>query len=496
VWWQTSSPIAADSALPSTADIVVAGGGLTGISTALLLARQGRRVVVVEARRVGAGTTGNTTAKLSLLQGDVLSELQRHAGDAAVRAYVTGNRAAQEWLVGEVSGAPAAVRRATAYTFATTPEGAEAIEREHEALAMAGLDHDVVPPGPGTPIGLPFAIAGALAMPDQYLLQPLRVLRTLVERLREAGGRIVEGCRVVGARQHENGLRVETDRGGIDCTTLVLATGTPILDRGLFFAKLEPQRSLVGAYAVDDARTLPDGGYLSVDPVSRSLRTAQDDTGRTVLLVGSESFTPGRGGSVAERLSGLDEWTRERYPDARRTTWWAAQDYRATSRLPYAGALPRGGGRIFAATAYNKWGMTNAVAAGLAIAGSIAEDRPAWARELEAARPFAGGETMAANAKVAGELVAGWVRAESAEAERGPTPEGAGRVGRSGLQPVAESTVDGVTCRVSGVCTHLGGILAWNDAERSWDCPLHGSRFDAQGRVIEGPAVRDLDRVG
>jgi glycine/D-amino acid oxidase-like deaminating enzyme len=495
VWWQAASPIAADSALPAAAEIVVAGGGLTGISAALLLARQGRRVVVVEAREVGAGTTGNTTAKLSLLQGDVLSELRRHAGDAAVRAYVTANRTGQEWLVGEVSGVPAVIRRATAYTFATTGDGAEAIEREGETLRMAGLDHDVLPSGDGSRIGLPFPITGALAMADQHLLQPLLALRRLAERFREAGGRIVQGCRVVGAQQHENGLRVETDRGGIDCTTLVLATGTPILDRGLFFAKLEPLRSLVGAYAVDDERDLPDGAYLSVDPVSRSLRTARDEAGRTVLLVGSESFTPGRGGSVAGRLSALDEWTRDRYPGARRTTWWAAQDYRATSRVPYAGPLPRGGGRIFAATAYNKWGMTNAVAAALAIAGSIAGDRPAWARELEAARPFAGGETVAANAKVAGELVAGWVRAESAEADPGPTREGAGRVGRSGLQPIAESTVDGVTCRVSGVCTHLGGILAWNDAERSWDCPLHGSRFDAQGRVIEGPAVRDLDRI-
>jgi len=495
VWWQTSAPIPADASVPSAAEIVVAGGGLTGIATALMLARQGRRVVVVEAREAGAGTTGNTTAKLSLLQGDVLSGLRTHAGDAAVRAYVAGNRAAQEWLIGEAGALPALARPATAYTFATTAEGASAVAQEAEALEMAGLEHRVVPSGAGAQIGLPFPVTGALAMDGQYLLQPLRVLRLLADRLREAGGRIVQGCRVTGARLNENGVCVETDRGEIDCTTLVLATGTPILDRGLFFAKLEPQRSLVGAYTVEGDRGLPDGAYLSVDPVSRSLRTAEDRSGRTVLLVGSESYTTGRGGSIAERLAGLDEWTRERYPTARRTTWWAAQDYRATSRLLYAGALPRGGGRIHVATAYNKWGMTNAVAAALSIAGAISGDRPDWARELEATRPFAGGETVAANAKVAGELVAGWARAETSADSGDETPEGGGRVVRTGLQPVAESTVDGVTCRVSGVCTHLGGILAWNDAERSWDCPLHGSRFDARGKVIEGPAVRDLDPV-
>lgn len=226
-------------------------------------------------------------------------------------------------------------------------------------------------------------------------------------------------------------------------------------------------------------------------------RCAPPRTGQGALCCWSVRRATRRDAAAASpsAFAGLDEWTRERYPTARRTTWWAAQDYRASSRLPYAGALPRGGGRIHVATAYNKWGMTNAVAAALSIAGAISGDRPDWARELEATRPFAGGETVAANAKVAGELVAGWARAETSADSGDETPEGGGRVVRTGLQPVAESTVDGVTCRVSGVCTHLGGILAWNDAERSWDCPLHGSRFDARGKVIEGPAVRGLDPV-
>src|SRR5690606_31388927 len=148
-------------------------------------------------------------------------------------------------------------------------------------------------------------------------------------------------------------------------------------------------------------------------------------------------------------------------------------------------------------TGYSKWGMTNAVAAALAVAGGIADDKPDWATELFEDRPLLGatGDALVANAEVAGHLAGGWLSAETTSEPDGPPAEGTGRVARRGLRPVVESTVDGEACALSAVCTHLGGIVKWNDAERTWDCPLHGSRFDHRGRLLEGPAVRDLDTV-
>ncbi|WP_243075524.1 Rieske 2Fe-2S domain-containing protein [Microbacterium sp. SS28] len=164
------------------------------------------------------------------------------------------------------------------------------------------------------------------------------------------------------------------------------------------------------------------------------------------------------------------------------------------THVPFAGLLPRGGGRIHVATGFNKWGLTNGVAAALAIAGAIAGEKPKWAERLAThhATLSDAGEAAGANLQVAGHLVGGWARAEFSAAPAEPPAEGAGRVVRSGLSPVAESTVEGVTCRLSAVCTHLGGIVSWNDAEKTWDCPLHGSRFAADGRLLEGPAVADL----
>ena len=488
LWRQTVGPIATDPELPQGSEVVVAGAGLAGVVTALLLARRGLRVTIVEARRVGAVTTGHTTGKLSLLQGSTLAAIREEAGDRALRAYVAGNQAAQKWVIDEVGDIADIAQEVLAGTYATTPEGDRAITRERDALRVCGLETGDFPAS-----DLPYAVTAGISMAGQWQLHPMRLLQLLVDRLRAHGGRVVEGCRVVGADAQEHTVRVQTDRGDIQCATLVLATGAPVLDRGLFFAKLVPSRAFVAAYACDPER-MPRGIHLSVDERSRSLRTTQDADGAPLLLVGSEGFTPGTPDSTREVLDGLDEWTARWFPGARRVTWWAAQDYRSVSRLPYAGRMPRGGDRIFVATGFAKWGMTNGVAAAHAIAGEIAGEVPDWAAEVAHERPVltAGDDAVVANARVAGELAKGWVAAETSRGAAETLKEGEGRIRTTGVHPTAESCVDGVVCRVSAVCTHLGGIVQWNDAELTWDCPLHGSRFDRSGRLLEGPAVRDL----
>jgi nitrite reductase/ring-hydroxylating ferredoxin subunit len=273
---------------------------------------------------------------------------------------------------------------------------------------------------------------------------------------------------------------------------VVIATGTPILDRSLYFAKLEPHRSYAISYTGVDAP--PQGMYLSVDQPTRSLRTAPRDEGSELLLVGGNGHGVGRARSEQAHLDELRDWAGRHFPDANETHWWSAQDYAPADSVPFVGSLPRGGGRIFVGTGYSKWGMSNAAAAALRLSAEMNDSEMPWAKPIK--HRITGPTSLASgaliNGKVGAHMAAGWAGAILRPAPDAPA-EGSGSVGRRGTRLVGTSTVDGTTCSVSAVCTHLGGIVNWNDAEKSWDCPLHGSRFAPDGTVLEGPATSPLD---
>ena len=194
-------------------------------------------------------------------------------------------------------------------------------------------------------------------------------------------------------------------------------------------------------------------------------------------------------GTTSTRCAtGRLEW----FPGAEETHAWSAQDYSSHDGLPFIGALPRGRGHVYVATGYGKWGLTNGVAAALSLTQEIHGHRASWQRPIShrITRPSGALEIARLNAAVAAHLVGDLARAELRAA--GTPEEGEGVVGRRGALPVGEATVNGRRCSVVAICTHLGGTLTWNDAERSWDCPLHGSRFSPDGDVLEGPATRPL----
>ena len=472
-----------------TCDVLVVGAGITGLATAHELVRRGLDVVVLEAREVGGVTTSRTTGKVSLLQGSTLSRIRAAAGPDAVRGYLDANRVGVDWWLERVGEGPALQRR-DALTYAVSSAGRRAMVAEWEASTEAGLPVEAV--GPEV---MEYAVrpAAVLRLPGQLQAHPLLALAGLVDEIRAGGGRVVEGVRVTGLEAgspHE----ARTDHGVVRARHVVLATGTPVLDRGLTFARLEPQRSYALAFRLPGA--VPQGMYLSLDDPTRSVRSVPVD-GEELLVVGGNGHAVGREPHTSDRVSDLRTWAERTFPGAEHLHTWSAQDYRSEDGLPVVGPLVGDDPTLLCASGFGKWGMANGAAAALALAGWVTGDVPEWAQvySRRGHLPARAAQLARINGLVAAHLAGGWAAGLASTLPAEAPAEGQGVVGRDGARLVGCSTVDGVTRRVSAVCTHLGARLTWNDADRTWDCPLHGSRFGPGGTVLEGPATAPLDEL-
>ncbi|RWA17051.1 FAD-dependent oxidoreductase [Mycolicibacterium elephantis DSM 44368] len=473
-----------------SADVAVVGAGITGLITAVLLARAGKDVLVLEAQFPGAGATGNTTAKISLLQGTKMSRIVSKHGVKRAEQYLDGNREGLEWLTAHCEAHGISVQREDAYTYAQSEKGLSSAREELAACKSVGLDVTWVDEA-----DVPFPFAGGVRLPEQAQFDPMPLLDSLIVELDERGGRLAQGVRVqkVSSRGAGLALTVRTNDGAefdTHAKQCVLATGIPILDRGGFFARLQPNRSYCMAYRVPGDITR--GMYISTDSPTRSVRYAPTAEGDR-LLVGGAGHPVGHRKSPASSVQELDAWAKLHYPGAMQTNYWSAQDYTPIDELPYVGPILPGNDKIFVATGFDKWGMTNGTAAALALSSRILGGRMDWAEAFASWSPHELSgipKAMQLNMEVGLYLARGWITPATRIGDR--TPEEGGVVSGPPWDLEARSVVDGVEYRVSPVCPHLGGIVNWNDADESWECPLHGSRFAPDGTLLEGPATRNL----
>ncbi|MGA8256115.1 MAG: FAD-dependent oxidoreductase, partial [Nocardioides sp.] len=401
--WQDQHDVPASGRIPAPTsevagdwDVVIVGAGITGLTQAVLLSAAGQKVLVLEARLVGSGTTGRSTAKVSLLQGTQLTQVARHHSAATVKDYVAANREAQAWLATFCAAEQVRLERRTAYTYATTDRGEKSVQREMQLAGKAGLDVSWVEEPQ-----LPFETRGAVSLPDQLQVDPVALLLALRSRATAQGALVIEGAPVHRVNGHDP-VSVVTSAGTARGRTVIVATNTPILDRGAHFARVEAARSYSLAFRTAAARV--DGMYLSADAPSRSLRDAQDSDGGPLLMVGGNGHPTGRASSPRSRLDEIRAWTRKHFGELDEIAAWSAQDYVPHHALPYAGPLGPGRHDVLFAGGYSKWGMTNGVAAALVLAGRLADDEPAWSRAFGtwSARELTGLPTAArANAGVA-----------------------------------------------------------------------------------------------
>ena len=492
LWLDRSGPSQAASRLDRerhSADVVVVGAGITGLITAVLLARAGKDVLVLEARTAGAVTTGNTTGKISLLQGTSLTKIVARHGAGLARDYVKGSREGQDWLLRYCEANNIPVQREADYTYAQSAKEVPSARAELTACRLAGLDAEW-----DDDAGVPFPYHGGVRLADQAQFDPMPLLHSLITELTSRAGRLAEGARVRGVSQHGDRLRLRVHTRDhdldVDAGQCVLATGIPILDRGGFFARLKPSRSYAFAFKVPGDITRP--MFISAGSPTRSVRYAPVGEDERLVVAGA-GHTVGRKSPTAE-LEELSSWAQMHFPGAVATHHWSAQDYTPVDRLPYVGPILPGNEKIFVATGFNKWGLTGGTAAALALSGRILGGRMDWARAFSAWSPHElTGITTAvqANLEVGFHLGKGWLAPIARSGSSVPSEGGVVSGPPWHLQ--ARCKVDGVEHRLSPVCPHLGGIVNWNDADKSWDCPLHGSRFAPDGTLLEGPATRGLN---
>ena len=479
----------------TTADVAVIGGGIAGLVTAWELVRAGQDVVVLEADRIAAGVTGYTSAKLTSLHGLHYAPLEaKHGGESAAQ-YALSQQDAVEHVAALCAelDIDADLERVPAYTYVEDAGSVDQVRAEADTARRAGLEATFV-----TSTGLPFPVAGAVRVEGQLQFHPRKFLLALAERFTAAGGRIHERTRVTGLRDGSR-CHLTTENGAtVDARDAVIATHYPVFDRTLLFTRLKPRRELVVAAPVPSAQA-PDGMYLTPEGGLRSVRSAPYDEGRRLLIVTGESFEPGAG-QVRERFARLEAWAGERLPgfgEAEQAYRWAAQDNDSHDHLPYVGPAHPGSRHLYVATGFGGWGMSNGVMAGRLLTARIAGGpRPPWTelydpRRLPPVRDA--GELAKFQAGVAKHFVGDRLHPSHVDSVEDIAP-GSGAVVRiDGKRCAVYREESGEVRAVSARCTHLGCLVQFNDAERAWECPCHGSRFATDGSVLHGPATRPLE---
>jgi glycine/D-amino acid oxidase-like deaminating enzyme/nitrite reductase/ring-hydroxylating ferredoxin subunit len=472
------------------AEVAVLGGGIAGITTALLLAEADVDVVLLEAGQLAHGVSGYTTAKVTSQHGAIYSRLRSRFGADVARTYGQANEEALAWIAERIErdGIDCDFRRQPAYLYASEPSSREKLEKEAEAAVEAGLPASLVETTP-----LPYPVEAALRFDEQAEFHVRKYLLALAEQLERRGGRIYEGSRAL-AVDAGPPCTVSTTAGSVVAERVVVATHYPFLDRSLAFARLHPHRSYAIVCNLEGAPPL--GMHINVESPTRSIRGVLLD-GRELLLVGGEGHRTGEGGDTRERYRRLEEFAREHWQVRAVEYGWSTQDNVTIDGLPYVGRLTPRNDRLLMATGFAKWGMTGGTAAALLLSDLLLGRGNAWAPVFDPNRlgQLRGGlKLLEENGRVGLHFVGDRLRQRGTRSLEDLAP-GEGDVVRLGGEKVAgHRRDDGSLVAVSSRCTHLGCQLNWNTAERSWDCPCHGSRFSPEGEVLQGPAVKPLER--
>jgi len=450
---------------------------------AYFLFQEGLSVAVVEAGRIVENVTGFTTGKITSQHGLIYGELAERLGIKNARLYGEANQAALEKLASLIDDKwiPCDFRRTSAYLFTEKEENLEIIRAEARAAQAAGLPASFVDETP-----LPFA-RGAVCFKDQARFHPRKLLLSLAGEITTGGGYIFENTRALDIGD-DSYPELVTDRGTIQADRVVVATNTPFYRADEFTSRLTPTRSHVLGLRLNG--TIPKGLHYGIDGNGQSIRRQPMKEG-ALLMVGSW-FKDKTIDDVTLQYEKIEQIAWSQFDVGSIDYHWWTRDLKTPDRLPFIGRMP-GSENIYMAAGFGGWGMTTSVVAATVIADLIAGRDNPGAALFDPARDT--GEStsvsMPSNIKEEGGPKEAEGRSDMEELNNG---EGM-VIDMDGVKVAVYRDDEGNISGHAAKCTHMGCVVDFNPQEKTWDCPCHGSRYSADGKVIQGPASVDLEKV-
>jgi glycine/D-amino acid oxidase-like deaminating enzyme/nitrite reductase/ring-hydroxylating ferredoxin subunit len=501
--WMATGDVVAGGRLDAdaSADVCIVGAGIAGLTTAYLLAREGRSVVVVDDGPVAGGETARTTAHLVSALDDRYYELERLHGERGARLAAESHTKAID-IIEEIIAAESIdcdFKRLDGYLFVAPGQETEQLGEELRAAHRAGLNEITYVervPYEG------FNFGAALRFPRQGQFHILKYMNGLAEAFTRRGGRIHTQTHASEIEGGESAHVTTSEGHTIKAGAIVVATNTPVNDRIAIHTKQAPYRTYVVGARIAHGSVPRILLWDTEDPYHYTrLQTFKDDKGNPthdVLIVGGEDHKTGQAEDFDERFRRLEEWTREHFRAVESFEYrWSGQVMEPVDGLAFIGRNPLDADNVFIATGDSGNGMTHGTIAGALIRDLILGRENEWATLYEPSRKTlrAAPEFARENLNVAAQFTDYLTGGEVESVEEIKSGEGA--ILRRGLKKVAVyRDSSGALREFSAVCTHLGCIVGWNEREKTWDCPCHGSRFDPQdGHVLNGPAIEGLSEA-
>ncbi|PJI06789.1 MULTISPECIES: FAD-dependent oxidoreductase [Clostridium] len=470
-------------------DVAVIGGGITGITTAFLLKKEGIKVALFEADGIVQGTTGHTTAYVTSQHDLIYNSLIESMGKEKAKQYADANEGAIDFIENMVKkyDIDCDFLRLPAYAYTTDKKYVQDIKKEVLAARSLGIKADFI-----EKLDLPFSIEGAVRFDNQAQFHPRKYLLKIAEKIPGNKSKIYEHTRIVDIEKNDDIYTLVTDTGfKIVAEKVVLASHFPFYDgMGLYFAKLRPQRSYVITAQIKDK--LPQGTFVEEGSGGYYFRN-QRYRDSEMLIIGGQGHRTANSDDMIDRYTHLREYAKINFNVEKFLYVWSTQDYVTIDGIPYVGRLNSSSKNIYVATGYGEWGMTNGTAAANIIKDLIVSNKSPYEDVYNPSRSVIHGikNLVKENFDVAEELIKG--KFGHGEYDIDLKNDEAKTVEIKGNKYGAYRDKNGKLHLVDITCTHLGCELKWNSAEKSWDCPCHGSRFTFEGDIIEGPAVARLN---